>query len=608
MRAISWNCRRLGNPETVRDLCHMVKEKKPLLVFLMETKMNAKKMEFVRIKLKFDNMFAVDSVGRSGGLALLWMDKLQLSIQNFSRRHINGIIRRRTDNGEWKLTGFYGHPDPSKRRESWGLLRHLATLSPKPWMCMCDFNEIVGQGEKWGGVNKSSKLMADFREALEACNLSDLGALGPKFSWHNGRQGNEFTKERLDRAVVNLQWCDWFPSAEVAVLASRASDHNPLLINLQARERGSNLNRHQFRYEARWSKMAGMKEIIKKAWRVKQLGKDPGISMGENMKRCRGVIRRWVQKQNHDTEDLNILLEQEDLKWGQKPKVDWLRNGDRNTKYFHACASQRKRRNQIEQIHDSNGRLCTQAMEIEGAFVNYFQTILTSSNPTGIEECTAGMGSKVTREMNSQLLAPFMNMEVKMALDQMDPMKAPGPDGFTAKFYQQNWETVKEESAFIPGRLISDNILVAYETLHTMHSRMWSKVGYMEIKLDMSKAYDRVEWRFLETVMGKLGFDKKWISLIMECVSTVSYAVVVNGNPVGHIIPSRGIRQGDPLSPYLFLLCAEALSSMLNKPESKGVITGVPTSKNGPRINHLFFADDSLLFCKANLVEWRRLT
>jgi hypothetical protein len=94
----------------------------------------------------------------------------------------------------------------------------------------------------------------------------------------------------------------------------------------------------------------------------------------------------------------------------------------------------------------------------------------------------------------------------------------------------------------------------------------------------------------------------------MECVTTVSYAIVVNGNPVGCIKPSRGLRQGDPLSPYLFLICAEAPNSMLTRAEKNGVITGVPTSRRGPRISHLFFADDNFLFCKANSVEWRRLT
>jgi hypothetical protein len=98
------------------------------------------------------------------------------------------------------------------------------------------------------------------------------------------------------------------------------------------------------------------------------------------------------------------------------------------------------------------------------------------------------------------------------------------------------------QSAFIPGRLITDNIIVAYETIHTMQTRMWSKVGFLGMKLDMSKAYDSVEWVFLETVMKKLGFEDRWVRLVMSCVRSVSYSVVVNGHPVGNILPSRGIR------------------------------------------------------------------
>ncbi|XP_059436470.1 uncharacterized protein LOC132169451 [Corylus avellana] len=163
------------------------------------------------------------------------------------------------------------------------------------------------------------------------------------------------------------------------------------------------------------------------------------------------------------------------------------------------------------------------------------------------------------------------------------------------------------QSAFIPGRLISDNILAAYETPHTMHSRMYGRVGYMALKLDMSKAYDRVEWLFLEKVMRKMGFESRWVNLVRKCVTIVSYSVIVNGTPVGLFKPSRGIRQWDPLSPYLFILCAEVLSSILSLEEWLGHLKGVPTSFKGLRINYLFFADDSLLFCKATEQEWNCL-
>ena len=136
------------------------------------------------------------------------------------------------------------------------------------------------------------------------------------------------------------------------------------------------------------------------------------------------------------------------------------------------------------------------------------------------------------------------------------------------------------QSTFIPGRLITDNILVAFEALHTMDGRLKGREGHMALKFDMSKAYDRVEWDFLELIMRKIGFNDRWVHLTMTCVRTISYSVVVHGQPYGKILPTRGIRQGDPLSPYFFILCAEGLSFLLQKAEQE---------QRGTRLNHLFF-------------------
>ena len=103
--------------------------------------------------------------------------------------------------------------------------------------------------------------------------------------------------------------------------------------------------------------------------------------------------------------------------------------------------------------------------------------------------------------------------------------------------------------------------------------------------------------------MRKLGFNERWINLIMGCVKIVSYSVLVIGEPCGLIQPSRGIRQGDPLSPFLFLLCTEGLNGLIKRVESNGDIHGFSLCRRGPKLIHLLFMDDSLLFCRANMEE-----
>ncbi|KAL4280079.1 hypothetical protein GQ457_03G012010 [Hibiscus cannabinus] len=156
----------------------------------------------------------------------------------------------------------------------------------------------------------------------------------------------------------------------------------------------------------------------------------------------------------------------------------------------------------------------------------------------------------------------------------------------------------ENQSAFVPGRMISDNILVAHELIHYLNSAKNGPNKGAAVKLDMEKAYDRVEWHFLVDILTKMGFNEKWIELLMNCVTSVSYTIRVNGCISGYFRPSRGLRQGDPLSPYLFLLCTQGLSALLLKEQAAGRIVGVRASQRGPRVNHLLYADDCILFIK----------
>ncbi|XP_026400051.1 uncharacterized protein LOC113295938 [Papaver somniferum] len=162
------------------------------------------------------------------------------------------------------------------------------------------------------------------------------------------------------------------------------------------------------------------------------------------------------------------------------------------------------------------------------------------------------------------------------------------------------------QSAYVPGRLISENICLVQELVQAMKKKK-GRTGHLALKMDMSKAFDRLEWKFLMNVLKKFGFSEKFCQLIHQCISTTQIEIMVNGSPSPSFKPTRGIRQGDPLSPYLFILAMEAFSRNMNHYEVTKQLTSMKILRSAPKINHLLFADDCLLFCKANLDQTRKL-
>ena len=156
------------------------------------------------------------------------------------------------------------------------------------------------------------------------------------------------------------------------------------------------------------------------------------------------------------------------------------------------------------------------------------------------------------------------------------------------------------QTAFVPRRMGLDNMIIAQELIHTMTLKK-GKTGFMAIKIDLEKAYDRLKWHFIRDVLELCRLPPFLIKLTMSCVSSSSISILLNGGKIEPFHPSRGIRQGDPLSPYLFIMCMEVLGFLISRRSKENLWDPVRASRGGQAFSHLFFADDLVLFAKADL-------
>jgi hypothetical protein len=214
---------------------------------------------------------------------------------------------------------------------------------------------------------------------------------------------------------------------------------------------------------------------MQQAWLVSSEGETDWSVIKANLDRCQEGLVRWQQTKRRQSQqpihrlqqrmaelqgddqmgdpaelkavqrELGLMLDKSDLQWQQRAKIEWLKCGDRNTRFFHECASSRRKLNFISSILDANGRLRDSEEEVHEVFINYFKELFTSDSAGNMNPCLQWINSRVTMEMNESLLKPFCEEEIHAALNQMAPLKAPSPDGFTAGFYQKNWELIGKD-------------------------------------------------------------------------------------------------------------------------------------------------------------------
>ncbi|KAA3465749.1 reverse transcriptase [Gossypium australe] len=304
---------------------------------------------------------------------------------------------------------------------------------------------------------------------------------------------------------------------------------------------------------------------------------------------------------------------------------------DRNTTNFHNCASARRRVIIISKLILDDGKEINDASVIHDEAKLYFEKLFNTNGVANPREVLEGIEESISIEANEYLLAPFSEDEVKTTLKGMGPIKAPGPDGFPAIFFQKYWHIVGKEVLGFCLRVLNEgkevdsvnmtNIVlipkvqnptslvnfrpislcsVLYKLVaKTIANRMQNVMDTCIDQVQSAFVPGRVEWDFIKEVMNKMGFARKWIELIMKCITSVSYTVLINGSRGRIFNPSGGLRQGDPLSPFLFLICSEGLSALMRTAKKNGLLRGAKASRKGLEISHLLFADDCMMFGEA---------
>uniref|UniRef100_A0A2N9I0Z5 Reverse transcriptase domain-containing protein n=1 Tax=Fagus sylvatica TaxID=28930 RepID=A0A2N9I0Z5_FAGSY len=243
--------------------------------------------------------------------------------------------------------------------------------------------------------------------------------------------------------------------------------------------------------------------------------------------------------------ELNGWLACLETVWRQKSRETWLKEGDRNSRFFHLSTVIRRKHNSIDAIKSDSGDWIISKSEIKKFVVSKFIDLFTEepiSFPSGLDNLISPTISSMQNEALCNIPTP---LEIKNVIFGMYNLKAPGPDGLPALFYKQYWPIVGESVISVVQNFF--------------------RSGHM----------------------------------LNECVSFVSFSILINGGKTDYFKPSRGLRQGDPLSPYLFILCQEVLSRLIDRQFNSGAINGVKMNPSGPAFTHVMYADDLMLFAKA---------
>jgi len=470
-KILCWNVRGLNSKarqDTVRTLITSCQVE---VVCLQETKISGISRGFILSMLGSDFPYWLElpSIGASGGILVAWRHGLGPAKATRVDNHSISIQFSPASSHDWWLTCVYGPQGDDNKILFMQELRDVRAACLGPWLILGDFNLIASSEDKNKGLTNRA-MTGRFRCLINELELKDLPLLGRKFTWSN--QQDSPTLVKLDRVLCSADWEQLFPNCLLQSCATDGSDHCPLLLGMNDVQPG----KARFHFEAFWTKLEGFQDAVASAWASEPASHCPFDTLARKFRATVRSLQSWSQKKiGHVNSQLALAREvlhqleiaQDSrglsrleiwLKNKLKPyclalsslqrtiarsrsRINWLSEGDANTALFHAHARHRKRKNFISKLTTDEGVILTKHEEKEQVIFDFYSNLLGRSID---REVTVNLSElDMPNIALNELEAPFSEEEVWKTINSLPSDKAPGPDGFTGKFYKVCWQTIK---------------------------------------------------------------------------------------------------------------------------------------------------------------------